>query len=29
MGIVLTHLGKYWPYLFGHRLEGTHGIVAP
>jgi hypothetical protein len=27
--IVVEHLDKYWPYLFGHRLEGTHGIVAP
>jgi hypothetical protein len=27
--IVLTHLDKYWPYLFGHRLPGAHGIVAP
>lgn len=27
--IVVTHLDKYWPYLFGHRLEGAHGIVAP
>ena len=27
--IVLTHLDKYWLHLFGHRLEGAHGIVAP
>ena len=27
--IVLTHLDKYWPYLFGHRLPSAHGIVVP
>ncbi len=27
--IVLQHLDKYWPYLFGHRLPGAHGIVVP
>jgi hypothetical protein len=27
--IVITHLDKYRPYLFGHRLPGAHGIVAP
>ena len=27
--IVLTHLDDYWPYLFGHRLPGAHGIVVP
>ncbi len=28
--IVITHLDKYWPYLFGHRLkQEPHEIVAP
>ena len=28
--IVITHLDKYWPYLFGHRLTEKPGeIVAP
>lgn len=27
--IVVAHLDKYWPYLFGHRLKGDHGIIVP
>ena len=27
--IVAEHLDKYWPKLFGHRLQGAHGIVVP